>query len=376
MRVLYVVNSSSFFCSHFLTLAKSIHDNGHAVYVIAGDAIKRNEIENMGFSFICIPLSRSGINPLREILFIINLRSRIINISPDIIHTFTVKPILYTGLIVSTLRKKERPKVCNSITGLGSAYLSKKISGRMIWSLIKILYKTVFLSPNASAVFENEDDRDFFVELGLVNSSQTYIVNGAGIDTESFLPSEIKTDRVTVVLVARLLKDKGIAEYIDAGKILHEKKINVSLLLVGDVDADNISSMSKTDIKDAHDAGYIEWLGHRTDVVDIYRKAHIACLPSYREGLPKSLIEAASCGLPIITTNVPGCRQMVHDGTNGMLIEAKSATAIADAIIFLVLNPSVMKDMAISSRAIAVNKFDHQHIVGAFHNIYKFHCHE
>lgn len=371
MKVLYIVNSSSFFCSHFLTLAKNVYDAGHEVYVISGDCVKQDEIEAIGFSFIFIPLSRSGINPFSEISFILSLRSQINDISPDIIHAFTVKPILYTGLIVNTLRKKDRIKVCNSITGLGSAYLSKKISGRIIWLLIKCLYKAVFLSPNSSAVFENVDDRDLFVALKLVDISQTYIVNGAGIDTHTFLPSESKPTKITVVLVARLLKDKGISEYIEAGKILHERKANVSLLLVGDIDAENISSMSVQDIQNAHNAGYIQWLGPRTDIAKIYSHAHIACLPSYREGLPKSLIEAASCGLPIITTNVPGCRQMVINGENGLLVEAKSGSAISEAITYLLTKPELMNRMALYSRKIAIEKFDHKHIVKTFFKIYK-----
>ncbi len=373
LKVLYIVNSSYFFCSHFLTLAIKVSEQGHSVYVVAGDDIKKDLIEKMGFFFICIPLSRSGINPCRELSFIIKLRTKIRNISPDIIHSFTVKPIIYTGLVINSLKIKKTTKICNSITGLGSAYLSKKVSGRIIWELVKLLYK-VALSPSSSvAVFENEDDRLLFVNQGLVDASKVYIVNGAGIDTNVFLPSTMKSERATVVLVARLLKDKGIAEYIEAGKILRERKVDVCLQLVGDIDAGNISSMSAQDIKDANAAGYIQWLGSRSDIAEIYSHAHIACLPSYREGLPKSLIEAASCGLPIITTDVPGCRQMVVEGKNGLLIEAKSGNAIYEAIIYLLARPGLMSSMALNSRSVAVEKFDHKHIVNTFFKIYNLH---
>ena len=368
---MYIVNSSSFFCSHFLSLANKVSEKGHDVYVIAGDDIKKDTIEEAGLFFICIPLSRSGINPCSELSFIIKLRTKIRNICPDIIHAFTVKPIIYSGLVIKTLQKKNRPKVCNSITGLGSAYLSKKISGRVIWALVKSLYRIALSSTESSAIFENEDDRLLFVNQGLIDASKVYIVNGAGIDTNAFLPSEIKSERTTVVLVARLLKDKGIAEYIEAGKILHERKVDVCLQLVGDIDAGNISSMSARDIKSASDAGYIQWLGPRSDIAEIYSRAHIACLPSYREGLPKSLIEAASCGLPIITTDVPGCRQMVVEGKNGLLIEAKSAITISEAIIYLLTKPELMRRMALYSREMAVDRFDHKHIVNTFFEIYK-----
>jgi len=368
---MYIVNSSSFFCSHFLTLAEKVSELGHTVYVIAGDELKKDAIEKRGFFFIYIPLSRSGVNPFSELSFIIKLRAKIRNFSPDIIHCFTVKPIVYTGLVIKSLKMHTLSTVCNSVTGLGSAYLSKKISGRIIWSLVKQLYKIALSSSNSSAVFENEDDRLLFVSQGIVDANKVYLVNGAGIDTNVFLPSNIKSERTTVVLVARLLKDKGIAEYIEAGKKLYERKVDVCLQLVGDIDAGNISSMSVQDIQNAHNVGYIQWLGPRSDIAKIYSHAHIACLPSYREGLPKSLIEAASCGLPIITTNVPGCRQMVINGENGLLVEAKSGSAISEAITYLLTKPELMSRMALYSRKIAIEKFDHKHIVNTFFKIYK-----
>ncbi|WP_080761662.1 glycosyltransferase family 4 protein [Aeromonas hydrophila] len=371
MKFIYIVNSSSFFCSHFLTLAEKVSEQGHSIYVIAGDDVKKETIEEMGFFFIYIPLSRSGVNPLSELSFIMKLREKIRNIAPDVIHSFTVKPIIYTGLVIKSLKIKKVSIVCNSITGLGSAYLSKKISGRIIWSLLKLLYKIALSSSNSSAVFENEDDRLLFVSQGMVDANKVYLVNGAGIDTKVFLPSNIKSERATIVLVARLLKDKGIAEYIEAGKILYERKVDVCLQLVGDIDAGNISSMSVQDIQNAHNAGYIQWLGPRTDIAKIYSHAHIACLPSYREGLPKSLIEAASCGLPIITTNVPGCRQMVINGENGLLVEAKSGSAIYEAITYLLTKPELMNRMALYNRKIAIEKFDHKHIVNTFFKVYK-----
>lgn len=376
MKIIYIVNSSSFFCSHFLTLAEKVSEQGHSIYVIAGDDIKKDTIEKMGFFFICIPLSRSGINPLSELSFIMKLREKIRSICPDVIHSFTVKPIIYTGLAIKSLKIEKLSTVCNSITGLGSAYLSKKISGRIIWSLVKLLYKIALSSSNSSVVFENEDDRYLFVSQDLVDANKAYLINGAGIDTNVFLPSNIKSERTTVVLVARLLKDKGISEYIEAGKILHERKVDVCLQLVGDIDAGNISSMSAQDIQAANDAGYIQWLGPRSDIAEIYSHAHIACLPSYREGLPKSLIEAASCGLPIITTDVPGCRQMVIEGENGLLVEAKSGSAISEAITHLLAKPELMNRMGLHSRKMAIEIFDHKHIVNNFLEIYKLNKYE
>ena len=369
MKVLYVVNSSGFFCSHFLTLAKKVHEEGCKVYVIAGDDIERKLIEQSGLNFFCINLSRSGKNPFREIFFLYQLRAQIIKIRPDIIHTFTVKPIIYTGLVLKATLSKI--VVCNSITGLGSSYLAKGIFGRCIWFFIKFLYKTALSIPGAIAIFENKDDKDLFLQWGLSSEENSRIVNGAGIDTSIFLPSQIKNKEITVVLVARLLKDKGISEYITAASALKEMTEGVRFQLVGDIDSNNISSMSYEMIKSSHDKGCIEWLGRRDNIAEIYASAHIACLPSYREGLPKSLIEAASCGLPIITTDVPGCRQMVKHGDNGLLIPPHSSEAIVEAVKYLIAHPEVMERMAESSRSMAINKFDHAHVIKSFFDIYK-----
>jgi len=183
------------------------------------------------------------------------------------------------------------------------------------------------------------------------------------------VPKNAQNQSLKVVLVARLLKDKGVQEYISAGKILHERGCNVILQLVGSVDKFNISSMYESDIRYADNQGYIEYLGQRSDISDIYKQADIACLPSYREGLSKSLIEAASSGLAIITTDVPGCRQMVSND-NGILVPAKDAHALADAIEYMIKHPDEMKLMGEKSRAMAVNKFDSKIIINEFFNIY------
>lgn len=370
LKFLYVVNSSSFFCSHFITLAKSVFERGNSVYVIAGDEDKKSVIEQCGFVFKTISLSRSGMNPIAEVYSIMQLRHQINLVRPDVLHLFTIKPIIYAGLALKLSFFKKQPIVCYSITGLGSSYLSNSLFGRTVWHMIKSLYRVSFSVPGSIVILENKDDKLFFVEQGIVKDANTFLVDGAGIDTSKYVPSLNKNTTVTVVLVARLLKDKGIAEYIEAGRILKECNVDVCLQLVGSIDDGNISSMSQEDVDFAHQSGFVEYLGHRTDIQNIYASAHVACLPSYREGLPKSLIEAASCGLPLITTDVPGCRQMISND-NGILIEAKSATSIANAVITLVNNPELRKAMGLRSRSMALEKLDFKHIINSYFKIYK-----
>ncbi|MEI8602899.1 glycosyltransferase [Shewanella sp. PP-Sp27a-2] len=228
------------------------------------------------------------------------------NVQPDILHLFTIKPIIYGGLVNKLLRRGRVPLSVASITGLGSAYLSANLSGKFLWQLIKQAYKFVLSIPTMKIVFENSDDKQMFIDARIINERQAFLVNGAGVNISYFHPFVEKTSNLdlTVVLVARLLKDKGIREYIEAGKIIKEHGVEITLKLVGSIDNDNSSTMQEDDIVEAHNLGYIQYLGHRSDIANIYRQSQIACLPSYREGLPKSLIEAMACGLPIITTDV------------------------------------------------------------------------
>ncbi|EGQ8547083.1 glycosyltransferase, partial [Vibrio parahaemolyticus] len=290
----------------------------------------------------------------------------------------TIKPVLYGGVVNKVLLNFRPKKMVFSVTGLGSASMSDNIGGKLLWKILKLVYKFIFSAKNTSVIFENSDDQNLFLRFNVVKEN-SYIVNGAGVDVNEFSPSSDKPNPVKVILVARLLKDKGVREFIDAGCILNEKKVPVELLLVGATDLDNPSSMTDDEIDLASTSGNVQVLGFKTDVAECYRNANIACLPSYREGLPKSLIEAASCGLPIITTDVPGCRQMVHGGENGILVPVKDSVSLAQAIETLVNNADMRINMGIRSREIAEHKYSKETIISSFFCIYDLDedsCHE
>lgn len=368
MKAVYIVNSSYFFCSHFLELAKETQQRGYLVTVIAGDEEKKDLLKELNFDFICIPLTRKGINPLRELKTFFILDRIIRKIKPDIVHSFTVKPVIYAGL--SNFIKRNTTTYIASVTGMGSAFLSQKIKHKMLWFLLQYFYKVVFSSSNTKVIFENKDDSSFFIEHNIAPAKRVFLVNGAGVDIGLFTPNGKKDKPFKVTMVCRLLKDKGVREYISAGKVLKGKGLSIQLQLVGSIDEGNISSLSAEELNDAISKKYIEYLGQRSDVASIYQQSHVACLPSYREGLPKSLIEAISCGLPIITTDVPGCRQMIFDNKNGILVEVKSSTALADAIESLYSEPQKLLSMGNVSREMAVMYFGTQQVIDSFHKIY------
>ncbi|EHQ15716.1 glycosyl transferase group 1 [Shewanella baltica OS183] len=371
MKVLYLVNCSNFFCSHFLPLAISTKNKGHNVIIAAGNNHQQERIENLGFSFVEFDLSRSSKSILTEISTFYSIFKLIKRVEPDLLHMLTIKPILY-GCIANKLRfSSSVPKLISSVTGLGSSSLSTNTLDKFLWFLIKYAYKFSFSSDKVSVIFENSDDMEQFVKSKLVQRKRSFLVNGAGVDTKEFSPSLEKADLFSVILVARLLKDKGIREYIEAGKMIKDLNLPIRLLLVGSVDNNNPSSMYNNDIQVAHESGYIEYLGFRVDIADLYKLSHVACLPSYREGLPKSLIEAASCGLPIVTTDVPGCRQLVDNHENGFLVPPRDSNALADCLINLYHNKGLLDDMGKASRRLAEKKFGYDQVLASFFEIYK-----
>lgn len=370
MKILYLVNCSDFFCSHFLPLAIAAKNKGYDVVVAAGNNNQQKRIESLGLSFVEYRLSRSGKSILAEVKSFFAIFKLIGKIKPDLLHMLTIKPILY-GCIADKFRFKNGvSRLVASITGLGSSSLSTLPEDKCLWYFIQCAYKLSFISNKVNVVFENVDDMKQFSDLKLVPQSRCFLVNGAGVDTEKFSPSVEKNDELSVILVARLLKDKGIREYIEAGKMIKELKVPIRLLLAGSVDHNNPSSMSADEIQAAHDNGYIEYLGFRTDVADLYKHSHVACLPSYREGLPKSLIEAASCGLPIVTTDVPGCRQLVASQQNGFLIPPRDSNALAECLIHLHHNKDLLDDMGKASRILAERKFGYDQVLASFFEIY------
>lgn len=336
--------------------------------IIAGDGDMEMELIKLGFEFHAVNLSRKGVNLLAEIKFILKLNRLIKLIKPDIIHSFTIKPIIYTGVV--NLFSNMKCLNVASITGLGSASLSKRLKHKGLWFFLTKLYKLVFLKKNTVVIFENTDDLKLFSDLKIVNANSAHLVNGAGIDTTEFIPSLDKVEPYKVTMVSRLLKDKGVLEFIEAGRILREKGTNVVMQLVGSTDFGNISSITKEELDSAVKRGDVEYLGQRDDIKFIYQKSHVACLPSYREGLPKSLIEAAACGLPIITTDVPGCRQMVFNSKNGWLVPAKNAMKLAEAIELILNSPGKLDEMGKQSRIAAVMLFDYEVVISSFHEIY------
>ena len=342
-------------------LLKSIMINKYKVYACAGgnyDPIK-NWFKEEGINFIPLQLNRTGINPISDLNYIFQLVKIIREVNPDIILAYTVKPVVY-GLIAS--------KICNIkncyalITGLGYAFIpSFSFKKKIIKIIIFLLYK-FSLKKAKSIFFQNQDDLKLFKDEKIIsNFENSVIVNGSGVNLDyyKFKPLSAKIKKINFLLIARLLKDKGIYEYVEAAKIIKksypERELSFSLL--GSFDT-NPSAITYNEIKKWTNKGIINYLGETNDVRPFIEQCSVYVLPSYREGMPRSVLEAMSIGRPIITTNVPGCKETVVHGKNGYIVKMKSSNELVKAMSKMINNVKQLQKMGSYSRKLVAERFN------------------
>lgn len=364
-----VANADRFFLSHRIDLAKAAMAAGYKVSLIAASSgeEKRALIEASGVEFIPVELSRQGMNPRSEMKTLLSLRRKYKLIRPDVIHHDTPKPVIYGTLAAWELR---RCGVVNTVTGLGSMFTNLH-KGSGVQSLIGRMYQTALRNPRCVTVFENPDDRELFLKLGWVSKERHALVRGAGVDTDRFSEMPEPSGPVTVVMPARLLLDKGAQEYALAGQILKERGCNIRLAMVGDIDEGNPSSISQEQLDAWTGAGWVEAWGYQSDMPKVLEQAHIVCLPSYREGLPKALIEGAAAGRALVASDVTGCREICLPEVTGLLVPPRDARSLADALERLVKQPELRRALGKRGRALVLEHFSMKRVSDAFLEAYE-----
>ena len=367
--IIYVVNVDWFFISHRLDLAKVALDKNYKVYLLAKDTGKFEIIRELGINCINIDFERSNINIFSEIKIINILRKYYVKLKPNIIHHVTLKPMLYGSIASKYINSSI--KIVNAVSGLGYSFINTHINFKTIF--LKKLMKFAFNSNNVFFIFQNIDDYNYYNKLKLVKPNNFIIIKGSGVDQFKFKQKIYKSDNsnINIVMVCRMLKDKGVIEFINAALLLKEKyKDLLKFKLVGDIDLENPSSLTKEELIFLTDGEYISWEGFKADVIDIYTKSDIVCLPSYREGLPKSLIEAMSVGCPIITTEAAGTRECVINGWNGFLVPVKDSILLSEYIELLSLNKELRIEMGKNSRIKMEKEFSLKYVIETTHNFY------
>ena len=354
--VLMVVTEDWYFLSHRLDLARGLRDAGYSIHVATAPGAMREVIEAEGFGYSPLRMVRRGMQPWREWLSVRDLTEVMRDVRPTLAHLVGMKPMVYGCLAA---RRAGVPAIVCAVAGMGYAFLPGGWSKRLIRAGIRQVFRhSVAGRADARVIVQNADDRQLLVQTRMANIDQIAIVCGAGVDLRRFTPRPFPTGEPVVLAHCRLLWDKGIGELAEAARLLRERGVAGKIVLVGTPDDANPASISETQLNDWVREGLFDWRGRRDDIPEQLAGCHIACLPSYREGAPLSLIEAAACGRPIVTTNVPGCREVVKHGDNGLLVPPRDAVALADALQSLMQDSSLRQRMGQRSRFWAEERFD------------------
>jgi glycosyltransferase involved in cell wall biosynthesis len=359
MKLLYFVTEDWFFCSHFLDRAIAAKNAGYEVSVLTRINKHAQIILDHGFNLIPLVIERSKINPFNEISLIKKLVTLYRQERPQIVHQVALKPILYGSLAAKIAGV---PSIVNAPVGLGYVFSSKQLKARFLKPLILLAYRFLLNPVNSLTIFENPDDQAFFVNKDIVTRERTCLIRGAGVNMQQFVPAAEPDGLPVVILASRMLWDKGVGEFVKAAIIINKQTINARFVLVGAPDIQNPESIDENQLIAWQNSGAIEWWGHQANMPSVFSQAHIICLPSYAEGLPRVLIEAAASAKPIVTTNIPGCREIVHDAENGYLIPPKSIESLVNALNLLIKNPELRIKMGKKGRDIAITGYSTEQV--------------
>jgi glycosyltransferase involved in cell wall biosynthesis len=366
-RLVYVVNDGAFFLRHRGELARAARDAGYDVHVAVPADESVGAVEAAGFECHRIRLDRSSHSAAKEAAAVGSLYSLFQRLRPDIAHLVTIKPMLYGGVAARLARV---PAVVFAVSGLGYVFLARGTLARLRCSAAMLAYRAAFAHPNARVIFQNAADRDLFVRTGAVDPSRARIIPGSGVDLHEYRPAPEPPGAPLVVLPARMLRDKGVAEFVAAAEALKASGVRARFALVGPAVEQNRAGIPREQLEAWARSGAVEWWGPRDDMPAVYRQAAIVCLPSYREGIPRALIEAACSGRPVVTTYAPGCRDAVRCGPNGLLVEPRDVTTLTDALRMLIENPLMRWRMGNCGRCVAERDFAPSVVIGRALDVY------
>lgn len=367
-KLVIVVNVDWFFLSHRLPIALGAQQAGYDVHVIAAITEHRAQLESYGFNVHHMSFDRNNSNPVHLIKVFWQLYSLLKILKPEIVHFVTIKPVLIGGLAA---RFVPIQGVVYAISGLGHVFIANGLLGTLRRMLVGLLYRFILHAPNMRIIFQNPDDRKAIESVARLTSDKMVIIPGSGVDLTEYSYTTPPEGEVVVMLIARLLKTKGIHEFVASAEHLQLQGVRARFILVGAVDEDNPARIHDTELDKWRKEGYVELFGNRSDVATLLSRAHIVVLPSYREGLPKILIEAAASGRVVITTDVPGCRDAIEAGVTGLLIPPKDIPALSAAICTLVNDLPLCVEMGRAGRERAEHIFDVRSVVATHLQIYQ-----
>lgn len=368
MKIVYIVNVDWFFISHRLPIALEALKQDHEVYIFTKDTGKMEYLKSLGLNVYPINLERGSINPFSSFKLLFDLKNKLKVIKPDVVHLVTIKPTLIGGL-ASIVAKV--PSIVYAISGLGFIFTNTMLKAKILRLGIIPLYRLALSAKNKTVIVQNLDDLRILRQYVAIPESQTVLIPGSGVDLKQFDFQPIPLKNKIVLMACRLLADKGVYEFRQSARLLKDKYPDVRFVLVGGIDPDNPTSLTKKELNEWVQKGDLEWWGHQNNMSEVLSQATVVVLPSYREGMPKVLLEAQALGRPIVTTDVPGCREAIENGKTGFLVQVKDEYSLADAIEKLISSDELCVEFGRNARLLAEQKFDIEQVVKTHMNIYE-----
>lgn len=368
-RLLFVVTEDWYFVSHRLPLAVAALSAGYRVAVATRVKDHAAPIVDAGVELIELKRwRRSSLNPFLEVAAVAELAGVVRRWRPDIVHLVALKPVLYGGLVARLGGVSVR---VNALAGLGFVFVQGRALARVLRPVVKLAFRWTLGGDRAVTIVQNPDDGDLLVRERLVEASRIRLIRGSGVDLRRFEASELPGGRSIVLLMSRMLFDKGVAEFVDAARLARERGADARFVLVGDPDPENPAAIPPETLQRWSGSGVVEWWGHRNDASAVLAQARIVVLPSYREGLPKVLLDAAASGRPMIATDVPGCREVVEHGVTGLLVTARDPCSLAEAMVSLLADDERCRRMGRAARQRAEQEFSVEIVVACTLDVYR-----
>jgi glycosyltransferase involved in cell wall biosynthesis len=359
-RLLFFENNPAYFLSHRARLASELAALGYEVHIATLPGAAVQDIEASGFIHHAVSFSRRGINPIVELIVLWRVLKLYRGLKPDLVYQVTIKPVLYGTMAARWARIRA---VISVISGLGFIVTGRGRLVPLLRGFVFLLYRITLRHRHERIIFQNQEDLGMFIGRGLVKPNEALVIPGTGVDTSYFTATEEQPGEPLVILPARMLRDKGVYEFVSAATSLRAAGLQARFQLAGGADPGNPGAISVTQLEQWNSDGYVEWLRHVTDMRSLYARCHIVCLPSYREGMPRVLLEAAASGRPVITTDVPGCRDAVLDEKTGLLVCPGNAQQLAAALRRLIDHQDLRRQMGRAGRFLVESRFSATRVI-------------
>ena len=373
-KIVLFANTDWYLYNFRLSLARTLRDAGHEVVLLSPPGEYGAKLISLGFQWIPVPMNRRSLNPVRELALVMWLARLLRKEKPDLVHGFTIKCAVYGSLSARLAGVRAR---VNAIAGMGYVFSSRDMKACVLRPIVRGIMRLALRGRSSAVILQNPDDQSMFRDANIVDERAIRLIKGSGVNVERFKPGERQSNPqsqtpLRVVLAGRLLWDKGIAEYVEASRQLRRAGRKIRFILAGAPDPGNPASIDEATLQSWINEGLVEWRGHVSDMPGLYADCDVAVLPSYREGLPKSMIEAAACELPLVITDAPGCREVVAvNGQDGLVVPVRDSVALANAIRLLDDDRAAARRLGIAARQKVLAEFDERIVISRTLDVYR-----